>query len=68
MVIFSDRENNGQSVTRSTIMQKLSQILAILIYFLYSSVTEVAGFTMAFFSFDGARKALQNGYIFRWRK
>ena len=68
MVIFSDGENNGQSVTRSTIIQKLSQILAIRIYFLYSSVSEVACFTMVYFSFDRAHKVLHNRNIFRSRK
>ena len=65
MLIFLDRENNGHSVTRSTIMLKVSQILAIRIFFLYSSVSEVACFTIVYFLFERARKVLQNGNIFR---
>ena len=68
MVIFSARENNGQSVTRTTIMQKLSKILAIRIFFLYSSVSEVTCFMMVYFSFDRARKVVLTGIIFRSRK
>ena len=66
--IFLNPENNGQCMTRSTIMLKLSQILAIRIYFLYCSGSKVARFTIVDFSFDRARKVLENGNIFRSRK
>ena len=68
MVIFLDRENNGQSVTRSTIMSKLSQILAIRMFFLYSSVSEFAFVTIVYFSLDRAPKDLVTENIFKSRK
>ena len=49
-------------------MNKLSQILAIRVFFLYSGVSEVACFTIVYFSSDGTRRALQTGNIFRSRK
>ena len=49
-------------------MPILRQILAIRIFFLYSSVSEVARFMMVYFSFDRAQKAVLTGNIFRSRK